>query len=308
MSDPIRNADIEDVLSSIRRLVADGEVGPMPTAAAKPAAPTPEEAPVVESDKLVLTAAFRVQDNDAEPDTAEEAPQKVAEPVFAHGVLDPQHSIDTDAESVPEQEEEPQDPTPFLRAHDNWEEISLEDRIAELEAAVSKSDEEWEPDGSEMAPTPETFDALEAANDGAEAAVSDDQPEPTVEEQVEDWLAVDTSHEEEATSDEAQPTQAHTEAAEAVDAATAQAEPQPAAQEATDAGEDTAAASDREDDTWSATQEDDALDIDEDALREMVMNIVREELQGALGERITRNVRKLVRREINRAMSSRDFE
>lgn len=48
--------------------------------------------------------------------------------------------------------------------------------------------------------------------------------------------------------------------------------------------------------------------IDEDALREMVAEIVRRELQGALGERITRNVRKLVRREIMRAISIRDFE
>lgn len=48
--------------------------------------------------------------------------------------------------------------------------------------------------------------------------------------------------------------------------------------------------------------------IDEDTLRDMVADIVRQELQGALGERITRNVRKLVRREIHRALMSRDFE
>ena len=39
-----------------------------------------------------------------------------------------------------------------------------------------------------------------------------------------------------------------------------------------------------------------------------VRDIIREELQGALGERITRNVRKLVRAEIARAMAVRDFE
>ena len=48
--------------------------------------------------------------------------------------------------------------------------------------------------------------------------------------------------------------------------------------------------------------------IDEAALREMVAEIVRQELMGALGERITRNVRKLVRREIHRALSAQDFE
>ena len=47
--------------------------------------------------------------------------------------------------------------------------------------------------------------------------------------------------------------------------------------------------------------------IDEDKLRELVSEIVRSELQGELGERITRNIRKLVRREIHRAIMTRDF-
>ena len=48
--------------------------------------------------------------------------------------------------------------------------------------------------------------------------------------------------------------------------------------------------------------------LDEAALRDIVAKLIREELQGELGERITRNVRKLVRREILRAMASREFE
>jgi hypothetical protein len=47
--------------------------------------------------------------------------------------------------------------------------------------------------------------------------------------------------------------------------------------------------------------------LDEDSLRELVADIVRSELQGALGERITRNVRKLVRREIHRALAAQDL-
>jgi hypothetical protein len=47
--------------------------------------------------------------------------------------------------------------------------------------------------------------------------------------------------------------------------------------------------------------------LDEESLRELVADIVRAELQGALGERITRNVRKLVRREIQRALSAQDL-
>ena len=46
----------------------------------------------------------------------------------------------------------------------------------------------------------------------------------------------------------------------------------------------------------------------EDArLREIVREVIREELQGAMGERVTRNIRKLVRAEINRAMMTRDL-
>lgn len=48
--------------------------------------------------------------------------------------------------------------------------------------------------------------------------------------------------------------------------------------------------------------------LDEEALRELVSEIVRAELQGALGERITRNVRKLVRREIHRALTAQELE
>lgn len=47
--------------------------------------------------------------------------------------------------------------------------------------------------------------------------------------------------------------------------------------------------------------------LDDAALRALVSDIVREELQGVLGERITRNVRKLVRREIHRLMLSQDL-
>ncbi|WP_227269735.1 hypothetical protein [Roseobacter weihaiensis] len=48
--------------------------------------------------------------------------------------------------------------------------------------------------------------------------------------------------------------------------------------------------------------------VDEDALRAIVAEIVRSELQGELGQRITRNVRKLVRREIHRALTAQSLE
>lgn len=48
--------------------------------------------------------------------------------------------------------------------------------------------------------------------------------------------------------------------------------------------------------------------LSEEALQAVVSEIVRQELQGALGERITRNVRKLVRREIHRVLMSKDLD
>lgn len=52
----------------------------------------------------------------------------------------------------------------------------------------------------------------------------------------------------------------------------------------------------------------DALVLDEEALREIVVQIIKSELQGELGERITRNVRKLVRQEIQRSFSARAMQ
>ena len=46
---------------------------------------------------------------------------------------------------------------------------------------------------------------------------------------------------------------------------------------------------------------------DEEAMRLLISRMIRDELQGDLGERITRNVRKLVRREVQRALTSKDL-
>jgi hypothetical protein len=48
--------------------------------------------------------------------------------------------------------------------------------------------------------------------------------------------------------------------------------------------------------------------IDEEVLRDLISEVVRQELQGALGQRITRNVRKLVRREIRLALAAEDLD
>ena len=59
----------------------------------------------------------------------------------------------------------------------------------------------------------------------------------------------------------------------------------------------------------AAVVEDEAFQrLDQAELHALVRAMVREELQGNLGERITRNVRKLVRAEINRALAARALD
>ncbi|TDL84312.1 hypothetical protein E2L08_02250 [Palleronia sediminis] len=76
-----------------------------------------------------------------------------------------------------------------------------------------------------------------------------------------------------------------------------------------DAGGYTAVEDVAPDDTGDGPEpaEDTAEILDEDDLRDLIAEIVREELQGELGERLTRNIRKLVRREIMRALSASEF-
>ena len=47
--------------------------------------------------------------------------------------------------------------------------------------------------------------------------------------------------------------------------------------------------------------------LDDQELRALVVATVHDELSGELGERITRNVRKMVRREINRVLAAREL-
>ncbi|GAA0294576.1 hypothetical protein [Rhodovulum strictum] len=149
--------------------------------------------------RLILTPALRVSD------PVQEAPQSV--PLF-------------------------EAPTPADPAVAPADGASLEQRIAELEAAFAGCDDEWEPDGTE---------SLAAAKGWVSSAPATARPDPL-----------------------------------------------PKAP-----GEGSNAA---------------APVLDEDALRDLVAEIVRQELQGRLGERITQNVRKLVHREINRALAMRDVE
>ncbi|MCV2882621.1 hypothetical protein [Actibacterium sp. XHP0104] len=261
MSDPLKQMEIEDVLSSIRRLVTEGTEQRVPD---KPATP----------EKLILTPALRVEDA-----PAANAPNPQSAPTV---------SVATDSGAGAAQ----------------WDEISLEQRIAELEAAVAYVEEDWEPDGSEMERRDLSFEDIEA-----EEAADEDEAAPEDAELAED----DTAPIEEAEAPasrgpelveplpELEPEPLEPETIEITAEAVAEEEP---LQETPEAPADEA---EGEANMFSGDAPD--MDVlDEETLRQLVNDIVRQELQGELGERITRNVRKLVRREINRALASRDFE
>ena len=61
---------------------------------------------------------------------------------------------------------------------------------------------------------------------------------------------------------------------------------------------------------WFAAKEADLIlaEQDEVALRALVARVVREELQGDLGPRITSNLRKLVRREIRMILAAEKLD
>ena len=62
-----------------------------------------------------------------------------------------------------------------------------------------------------------------------------------------------------------------------------------------------------EDGVFELASQEDPPSLDEALLRDLIRYVLREELQGELGERITRNVRKLVRAELARALTARDL-
>ena len=198
--------------------------------------------------------AAEARDADAAQDAVEELESEAAA-----------EDTDVAADDLSGAEDSPTDPAPEARVEDQRKASTLEQKVAELEALISGSDEDWEPE-----PEPHQDGASHFLGDRAEALAWQDYDGDTEEVEAAPDLTFFQSHrnrprDEQTTHDAA--TEAETEPS---DGGTAV--------------------------------------IDEDMLRDMVAEIVRQELQGALGERITRNVRKLVRREIHRALISQNLE
>lgn len=312
MSEQVTNVDIDDVLSSIRRLVSEG--GQKSSVESSDAGKGPKG-----PEKLILTPNFRVKDSktsqDSQPDDISEVAETVnrtSAPVDAGPaalVLKPEQSIPVG-----------QDQIDISRA-------TLEATIAELEAQVSEKGEDWEPDGSEVA------EEVTWASAGFVAANRDEETSEKKETSVEeDDAPTDRLPSMEAVEstiasamiaeafDEIKEDSSETDyPADIAEAFVARPRAHRWSEEAerrlTPVIEEE---SDFDDELATPTQisNDDQLEqylnqgamFDEATLKRVVQEVVREELQGNLGERITRNVRKLVRREIHNILTTQEFE
>lgn len=371
MSDPVTQAEIEDVLSSIRRLVSeDGRSEPGSDAARDGGEPdkqlvsgasASQQVMSQSTSRLVLTPALRVADETSEGSLAEAEPagQDVGmdmdpDSFDAGAGYDPQDEANMDLDVDPV--EDPAEVLAFRR-HE----------AAEAAAAPAIDDHEDALDEPAAVPVPEDVGAEQV-----ESAPWRD-PEATLFGAVDTPPQEDAAHTAEALVEDASHTAAKTieadlepewhdegpeelegsqrvsavvqklaeleakvarsegqwepdgdsrdpyagtnietlewqdhDDAEAVDDAPLQQD-----QDRSDAGLDAEsvsqeAATDAALEALGASTGEDSY-LDEDSLRELVADIVRSELQGALGERITRNVRKLVRREIHRALAAQDL-
>lgn len=320
MTEPVTNAQIEDVLSSIRRLVSDEVRKEVPLAEAverqKPAAAT----------RLVLTPALRVAD------TEEDAS---AEPPGSGG-----HVNDGDIAELPEDTpwEEPgatlyeaagvkvvevtdeDEGAPFNEAGD-----AEEARVAEATRDADFSAEQSDTDQTDdelpffvhhVEPTPEASEAQDQDTSGVDRDSGEFTARIAAVEAVvagleDQWEPDGTGGDDYAGHPvETLPWQDFSETDKDPEGA-ADTEP-PVDQDAVPVEEGEAApgagaASDAKPEDLEVLSSDETY-LDEESLRELVADIVRQELQGALGERITRNVRKLVRWEIHRALVAQDLE
>ncbi|MDF1728296.1 MAG: hypothetical protein P1U53_11170 [Sulfitobacter sp.] len=361
MSDPVTNAEVEDVLSSIRRLVSEDK-RPLQGRAAQPEA----------SDRLVLTPALRVEPPARRPADTPQEPLSLKQRIEEDSTEDTDNSeeigkfdedysgdpygFDSEEEDLFDEgdesslttsdedgdatdgflvEEDPADeiiaeaihgaaeeqaaersdlsedsaaPSPV--SSDNIDEesaekpsraASLSEKIAQLETAIGNISEDWEPDD----PGADDYAGTDAP---AMAWEDDSEVHNTFERRIETDYSDDGPEARDVTpTDEPEAAPRKPFAATPVtdfSKVTGAFASHSRGQQSSEAQE--GPAPDRTGPTLDLNGDEQL--IDEEMLRDLVSEIVRAELQGALGERITRNVRKLVRREIHRALTAQDLE
>ena len=302
MSEAMSKVEIEDVLSSIRRLVSEDSK----TSIVRGGPALDRRDMTLGPERLLLTPALRVIAEDQPPETAAESALEItpepALPPAPIGALVAGLGAAVDAQA------------------EDWESETGDEAPPLPEGAAALEDTEWEGDDGPIltfaayprvqltnpilpirpAPVPEPKAAEPAIEPAAEEILADPwatlpQPEIIEEAPVEALehtdFAADVADWAQEGEDEAQDTLARETATIEPDLAWADAAEAEAVEELA------AHVADRLDPA-------EAEAMGEEALRDLVRELIVEELQGALGQRITRNIRKLVRAEIARAMAA----
>lgn len=328
MAGPLSSEEIEDVVSSVRRLVSNEQ---------RPRNLSRD----LNSERLLLTPAQRVMPDNSplSPlllDASLLEPRLVEVPLAAADPAPDTRPLPVDVQAAPE----PAEVVTLLVVPDDAE-IDLDadlppvadpDPVADpelaadlAEATLAEPEAEWE---DEIWTEPATISLGEAALAADEAevltgpAVEDEMPDAdALDDQAEAWAGADRDSGDAAPIPfvplrrRAEHLAARLAAGEVVETigAEAAADVVPLSDAAPETNLPIAADADPEPVGPLPTEFVDAdgmqLDVlDEHALQEIVRQTLRAELQGELGERITRNVRKLVRAEINRALMARDLD
>lgn len=278
------SVEIEDVLSSIRRLVSE-DLRPQSRAGGLPAKT---------SDRLILTPALRVVSDPVVPESVAK-PASVSQDGSVLAAL-----LEQIADGTPRLTEAEDLPDPAEDAHVGAS-PSLEDVVAAVGARVSP--EGWEAEAEDLVEDMANAGWPQAGWASPEVVEVDlDQVE---EAEVLQVVAPDQSRLDEAWRDGAWPggpLEADLDDVTGPEDSTLA----DLAEAAAVAEIQRASGADAPNTTTRMFDDEDQV-LDEEALGDLVRDIIREELQGALGERITRNVRKLVRAEINRVLSSREL-
>ena len=271
MSEPLSSTEIEDVLSSIRRLVSD-DLRPLHRSA--PA--------VVPNEKLILTPALRVVQDDVAA-SPPPAPNRLhlglpaqAEPAGLDQIV---AAVGAAVDADPSE----------------WE--------AETGDAAPIADQTW-PSTEPSAPFFDDSGAIEDDEADVFAAAEPDWDDDTFvatpDTPMAGW--------EQAKADPVHDFTARGDAPAALQGILA---PDPAWVDAAEASVIASLAQDDQDmdaDRDATEYDDPQMQFEEEVLRELVRDILREELAGRMGERITRNIRKLVRAEIARSFATQEFE
>ncbi len=380
MSDPAKSsAEIEDVLSSIRRLVAEHQPGP--DGSARPVLRVPEDDT---PGKLMLTPALRVADGDdpyatiapkvpLADDAGWSADDRLAswdevgiaaaaddEVAVAAVTADappaprPDAPVDSATETVTETfTETAEKPLDDAHTDDGLDDLNvavidevsddpdadliLAEELAELARLDGADpaegfepeigDDNWPDDGAGRvaaniaakrgAPeqhvntpptdTPEIADAPEATSAARETDASDND--------AGDTSATDTDADDEGPATDFTPIFSRRPVAQAATHAAASSDDRvvgfdkkrDAAPKAGEMTHDDFEDLGEEPSPFTFPEGDDSV-LDEETLREIIADVVRQELQGVLGQRITRNVRKMVRREIRLALAAEELD